>query len=107
MSHRTIVFKEYEAAARVLKIQLQSLDVLSPNPDLDGVFRAAIKGRAGAVVVLADAPSSLFTAARGARAKKSASDDLRAKRIYVEAGCLMSYAANDARDVPTRRNLRG
>jgi len=28
-------FKEYEAAARVLKIELQSIDVRGPNPDLE------------------------------------------------------------------------
>jgi len=31
----TLQFKEYEAAARVLKIELQSIDVRGPNPDLE------------------------------------------------------------------------
>jgi putative tryptophan/tyrosine transport system substrate-binding protein len=31
-------FKEYEAAADALKIQLHSLGVRGPNPDLDGAF---------------------------------------------------------------------
>ena len=46
----TIGFKEYEAAARALKIPLQSLGVRAPNPDLDGAFQAAAKGRVNALV---------------------------------------------------------
>ena len=48
-----IGFKEYEAAARALKIQLQSLEVRGPNPDLEGAFQAAAKGRASALINVA------------------------------------------------------
>jgi putative ABC transport system substrate-binding protein len=44
------VFKEYEAAARTLKVQLQSLEVRAPNPDLEGAFRDAVKGRVRALI---------------------------------------------------------
>ena len=37
-------FEDYEATARALKIQLQSLEVRGPNPDLEGAFRAAARG---------------------------------------------------------------
>jgi putative ABC transport system substrate-binding protein len=47
-----IAFKEYEAAARALKIPLQSLEVRDSNPDLEGVFQAAAKGRANALVMV-------------------------------------------------------
>ena len=47
-----IGFKEYEAAARALKIQLQSLEVRGPNPDLEGAFQAAAKGRASALITI-------------------------------------------------------
>jgi hypothetical protein len=43
-----IAFKEYEAAARSLKIPLQSLEARGPNPDLEGAFQAAAKGRVSA-----------------------------------------------------------
>ena len=39
-----IHFKEYEAAARALKIQLQSLEVRGPNPDFEAVFQTRPKG---------------------------------------------------------------
>ena len=38
--------EEYEAAARALKIPIQSLQVVrGPNPDLESAFREAVKGR--------------------------------------------------------------
>jgi putative ABC transport system substrate-binding protein len=50
-----ISFTEYQAAARALRIQLQSLEVRRPNPDLDGAFQSAVKGRASALVVVGGA----------------------------------------------------
>jgi putative ABC transport system substrate-binding protein len=43
--------KEYEAAARALKIPIQSLQVVrGANPDLEKAFREAVKGRVGALI---------------------------------------------------------
>jgi putative tryptophan/tyrosine transport system substrate-binding protein len=50
-----IAFKEYEAAAHALKIQLQSLEIRGPNPDLEGAFQAAAKGHANSVIVIRNA----------------------------------------------------
>ena len=43
-------FEDYETPARALKIALQILEVRSPNPDLAGAFRDAVKGRAQALL---------------------------------------------------------
>ena len=45
-THRrpAIGFKEYETAARALKIQLQSLEVRGPNPDFEGAFQSCGQG---------------------------------------------------------------
>jgi ABC-type uncharacterized transport system substrate-binding protein len=40
-------FRDYQTAARSFKIQLQSLNVRGQNPDIEGAFRAAVKGRGG------------------------------------------------------------
>jgi hypothetical protein len=40
-----IAFKDYEAAARALKMQFLSLEVRGPNPDYEEAFQAAAKGR--------------------------------------------------------------
>ena len=41
-----IRFKEYEAAARLLNISLQSLEIRTHNPDFEAAFQAAIKEHA-------------------------------------------------------------
>jgi hypothetical protein len=45
-------FNEYEEAARALKVHLQSLGVRGPEPDLEGAFQAATKGRAQALITI-------------------------------------------------------
>src|SRR5215467_127331 len=44
--------KEYEAAARAMKIEFQSLNVEGPNPDLEGAFREAVKRRVNALITV-------------------------------------------------------
>src|SRR4030095_8594776 len=50
-----IHFKEYETAARAVKIPLQSLEVRSPNPDFEGAFQTAAKGRVSALIAIRNA----------------------------------------------------
>ena len=45
-------FKEYEAAAQALKIELQLLKIHSTAPDWDGLFQAAVSGGARALVTI-------------------------------------------------------
>jgi ABC-type uncharacterized transport system substrate-binding protein len=54
------ILSETELAAGALRVQLQYLDVLGPK-DVDTAFRAAIKGRADALLVLA---GPVFTSQR-------------------------------------------
>jgi putative ABC transport system substrate-binding protein len=44
--------KDYESAARALKISVQYLEVRGPNPDLEGAFREAAKGRVNALITI-------------------------------------------------------
>jgi putative tryptophan/tyrosine transport system substrate-binding protein len=91
-----VAFKEYEMAARALRLQFQSLEVRGPSPDFDAAFQWSAKTRPAALVVITGA---LFT-----RYPKRISDLAIQHRLpsmyeridYVEAGGLMSYAANDA-----------
>jgi putative tryptophan/tyrosine transport system substrate-binding protein len=88
------VIKEYEAAAHALKIQLQSLEIRPPNPDLEGAFRDAVKRRASALI-----------ATRALVGYRKQIADLAIKNRlalisegsdFVVAGGVMSYAAIDA-----------
>jgi putative tryptophan/tyrosine transport system substrate-binding protein len=90
-----IGFKGYEAAARELKIELQSLGVRSLNPDLETAFQLAVKGRAKALIATFN---PVFTDPKqiGDLAIKNRLPLMCEASRYVEAGGLMSYAASDA-----------
>jgi ABC-type uncharacterized transport system substrate-binding protein len=90
-----IAFKEYEAAARALKIQLQPLEVRGPNPDLDGAFQVATKARVVALIIITN-PVLLHHAKQIADlAIKNRLPSMHEGSRYIEAGGLMSYSAND------------
>jgi putative ABC transport system substrate-binding protein len=88
-------FKEYEAAARGLRIQLQSLEVRGPNPDLEGAFQAAAKARANALITLRDTLLLRYPKQIADLAIKNRLASMFETSEYVEAGGLVSYAAND------------
>ena len=90
-----IGFKDYEAAARVLKIRLQSLDARGPNPDLAGAFLEAVKGRANAVITITNGPLFRNSKRITDLALKNRLPSVYEGSTWVEAGGLMSYSAND------------
>src|SRR5918995_318956 len=51
-----IGLENYQAAARALHVRLQSLDARGSDPDLEGAFREAVKGRADAVATITNNP---------------------------------------------------
>jgi putative ABC transport system substrate-binding protein len=92
----TANFKEYEPAARALKIQLQSLEVRSPKPDLVGAIRDATKANANALITVTTATLSPYQKQIADLAVKNRLPSMYERNDYVEAGGLMSYSANDA-----------
>jgi putative ABC transport system substrate-binding protein len=90
-----IGFKEYEEAARALKVRLQSLEVRGPEPDLEGVSQAAAKGRAQALITIRNPLLRRFTKRIAELAIKSRLPSITEGSESVEAGGLMSYGAND------------
>jgi putative ABC transport system substrate-binding protein len=91
-----IAFKEYEAAAGGLKIQLQSLAVRGPNPDFEGAFQAAAKRRVSALITIASVVLSRYSTRIEELAIKNRMPSMNELSAYVEAGGLMSYSANNA-----------
>jgi putative tryptophan/tyrosine transport system substrate-binding protein len=82
--------REVELAATAFGVKLQYLDVLGPK-DIETAFRAASKGRADAVLLLA---SSVFTSQRTQVADLAVKYRLPAtynRPEYVEDGGLMTY----------------
>ena len=95
-SGSAIAFKEYEAAARTLKVQLQSLEVRGPEPDLEGTLQVAAKGRASALITIRNPMLRRYTKRIAELAIKNQLPSMHEGSESVEAGGLMSYAANDA-----------
>jgi putative ABC transport system substrate-binding protein len=91
-----IAFKEYEAAARALKIQLRSLEVRGPNPDLEGAFKAAVKGRATGLIAIRSNASLRYSQRIADLAIKNRLASMHEAIEFVEAGGLSFYGANDA-----------
>jgi putative ABC transport system substrate-binding protein len=90
-----IGFKEYEVPARALKIQVQSLQVRGPNPDLEGAFQAMAKGRTTALITITNPALSRYTTRIAELAIKNRLASMHEASRYVEAGGLMSYSANE------------
>jgi putative ABC transport system substrate-binding protein len=88
-----ISFKEYEAAARPLRIQLQSLEVRGPN-DMEGAFQAATKGHVNALITVRSILLIRYPRRIADLALKSRLPSMYETGQYVEAGGLMSYSAN-------------
>ena len=92
-----IGFKNYETAARALKMKLQSLEVRGSNPDLEGAFRAAVKGGSRAVIAITNNSLLLNSKRIINLATKNRLPSMYEGSSWVEAGGLMSYSANDLR----------
>ena len=87
--------REVELAAGALKVKVQYLDVLSPK-DIETAFRAAVKGRADAMLwqVAAGVANANRTQILEL-AVKSRLPAIYANQRTVEAGGLMSYGVKD------------
>ena len=88
-------FKDYEAAAHALKIQLQSLEVRGPNPDLEGAFQAAVKGRARALIMTQTTVLVPYPKRIADLAIKNRLPLMFESSRSVEAGGLLSYSSNE------------
>jgi ABC-type uncharacterized transport system substrate-binding protein len=92
----TIAFKEYEAVAVALRVPLQSLEAPGPNPDLEAAFQAAAKWRTNALIVITNPVLTRYAKRIADLSIKKRLPSMYERFAYVEAGGLMSYAANDA-----------
>jgi putative ABC transport system substrate-binding protein len=91
-----IHLKEYEAVARELKIELQSLGVRGQNPDFEAAFQTAAKGRVSAIITITNSLTSFYRKKIAALAIKNRLPSMYESSPYVEAGGLISYSANEA-----------
>jgi putative tryptophan/tyrosine transport system substrate-binding protein len=90
------VLKDYEAAARALKITLQAVEVRSSNPDFEGAFHAAAQERVSALITVRSALALTYRQQTANLIIKHRLPSMSEGSDFVEAGGFMSYAANDA-----------
>jgi putative ABC transport system substrate-binding protein len=89
-----IAFKEYETAARAFKLELRSLEVRGPTPDLPGAFQIAKTARTDALIVVANPLMGQLTKQVFELATKNRLPSMTEESRYAEAGGLVSYGAN-------------
>jgi putative tryptophan/tyrosine transport system substrate-binding protein len=85
--------REIELAAGALGVQLQYLEVLDAK-DIEAVFRAASKGRAGAVLALASPTLLLQRTQIAGLAVKNRLPAIYDRAEFVEDGGLMTYSVS-------------
>jgi putative tryptophan/tyrosine transport system substrate-binding protein len=87
--------RETEAAARALGLRVQLFEARGPD-ELEGAFAAMTRERAGALFVPADIIFVRYAQQMAELAARHRRQAMYAFREHVEAGGLMSYAANFA-----------
>ena len=91
-----ISFKEYQTAAHALKLQLQSLEVRGPNPDLYGAFQSAVKGRVSALITVGNNVLDRHRKQITQLSVKHRLPSMYESSFWIEPGGLISYSSNDA-----------
>lgn len=86
---------DYEAAARTLKISLESLEVRGPKPDLEGAFREATRRRTSALIVVRGAVINPYRNQIAELAIKNRLPSMYESSSDVERGGLVSYSADE------------
>ncbi|HEX5607558.1 MAG TPA: ABC transporter substrate-binding protein, partial [Candidatus Binatia bacterium] len=89
------IFEQYQTAAKALNIEIRSLEVGGPNPDLEGAFRTAIKERLRAIITITSAPLFLQRKRIVDLALTNRIATAYQGSVWVEAGGLMSYSSDD------------
>jgi putative ABC transport system substrate-binding protein len=87
-------WQELKAASRPLAVELQSLEVRSPNPDFKGAFAAATKARADGFLTLAPPLMAFHQKEIVALVAKSRLPAIFHGSDFVDSGGLMSYGPN-------------
>jgi len=87
-------FSEYLAAGKTLNLQIQSLEVKAPMPDLKSAFQAARSNRAQALIVIAASSFSKLRKSVMALAAQAGLPVVAENSAYARDGALDSYAGD-------------
>ncbi len=90
----TVAFKEYSAAAEAFKLELRSLEVRGPTPDLAGALQTAKSANTEAVIVVGNPVMSQNLKVLFPLINKHRMPSMNEEDRYVEAGGLISYGTS-------------
>jgi putative ABC transport system substrate-binding protein len=90
-----IAFKEHEAAARALKIQLLSLTLGGPESEFQNTFRSATKEGASALITVGNPLLNRYPKQIADLAIKNRLPMMCETATWTEEGCLTSYSSNE------------
>jgi putative ABC transport system substrate-binding protein len=90
-----IGLKDYEGAARALRMPLQSLGVRGPKPDLEGAFGEAVQAQVTALVAIRGGLINPHQKRIADLAIENRLPSIFEGNDFVEAGGLMSYTTDD------------
>src|SRR4030095_739553 len=91
----TPYFKDYEPAARALKIQLESLGLRGPTPKLKGACREMVKRRVGALITARNPLLIINRKQIADLAIKNRLPLMSEGSDFAESGAVASYASDD------------
>lgn len=91
-------FKEYQAVAEPLKVQLHSIEVLGLNPDFGPAFEDAVKRRITSVVVIGSPVLNAHPKQIAELALTHRLPSIYERKRFIEAGGLASYGSNEIED---------
>jgi putative tryptophan/tyrosine transport system substrate-binding protein len=89
-----VAFKEYNTAAGAFKLELRSLEVRGPTPDLAGALQEAKNANTDAVIVVGNPMMSQHMKTLFPIVTKYRLPSMTEEDRYVEAGGLISYGAS-------------
>lgn len=89
-----VAFKEYQSAASAFKLELQSLEVRGPTPDLAAALQGAKNAHTDAVIVVGNPMMSQHMKTLFPLVTKHRLPSMTEEDRYVEAGGLISYGAS-------------
>ena len=90
----TVAFKEYNTAAGAFKLELRSLEVRGPTPNLAGALQTAKNSNIDAVIVVGNPVMSQNLKSLFPLVTKHRLPSMTEEDRYVEAGGLISYGAS-------------
>ena len=90
-----VAFKEYEVAARALKIQLLSLRLAGPKPEFQNAFRSATKEGASALITVGNPLLNSYPKQIADLAIKNRLPMMCETAIWTVEGCLASYSSDE------------